>query len=142
MSATVFSDSRYGIVDDSTASGMNLANLRYSYSTEEAVASNHIGCDDGLAIFNDSTDVTADGVVATKTAGIGLQLADVITLANASDDSLDLNDDSLFTASDANAGVILASLEVSRGNKAFETGSLSGKYRPLIATNSPTVITD
>lgn len=142
MSATVFSAARYGIVDDETASGMHLANLRYAYSSEQATAPNHIGNDIGFAVFNDKTEVTADGVVKTKTAGIGLQLANVITLANESDESLSMNDAGLFTSANLNAGVILTSIDVSRANKEFETGSLTGSFMPLIATNSPSVLTD
>jgi|14_taG_2_1085336.scaffolds.fasta_scaffold18057_2 hypothetical protein len=142
MSATVFSDSRYGVVDDSAASGMKLADINYNSTSQEAVAENHLGNEDGFAIYGDKTEVSASGVIATKTAGIGLQIANVITFLNASDDSLDLNDDALFTSSDANAGVVITSVDVKRANKSFEMGTMNGVYRPLVATDSPTVITD
>lgn len=141
MSATVFGDARYALTDDDSATGMKLANLRYSYSSEESTGEDHTGSDFAFAVFNDQTEVTADGVVAVATAGIGLVLADTIVLANESADSLSMNDDSLFSTADANAGVVLTSLEVSRTNRGFETGSLTGKFKPLVATNAPTVLT-
>lgn len=140
MSATVFGTPRYGIVDDDTATGLKLANLRYSYSVEETSAEDNLGCDFADSYFNDKTEVSADGVVAVKGTGIGLTLADTITLVNESDGSLGLNDDSLFTTADANAGVVISSLEVSRTNRGFETGSMTGKFKPLVATDSPLVI--
>ena len=140
MSATVFGTPRYGIVDDDTATGLKLANIRYSYSVEEAGAEDHTGSEFASSYLNDQTEVSADGVVAVKGTGIGLNIADTITLANESDGSLGLNDDSLFTTSDANAGVVISSLEVSRTNRGFESGSLSGKFKPLVATDSPLVI--
>ncbi len=141
MSATVFGAARYAIVDDDTATGLKLANLRYAYSSEESTGEDHTGSDFAFAIFNDQSEVTADGVVAVKATGLGLTLADVIVLANDTADTLDMPADGLFSTSDANAGTVLTSLDVSRTARGFEVGSLTGKYRPLVATNSPTVLT-
>lgn len=141
MSATVFGPPRYGIIDDDTASGMKLANLSYAYSTEEAIAEDNLGSDFACALFNDQTEVSADGIVAVNATGLNLVLADVITLANESDGGLSLNDDALFTAADANAGVVMSSLDLTRANRGFETGSLTGKFKPLVATNSPLLLT-
>lgn len=141
MSATVFGTARHSIIDDDAATGLKLANLRYAYSTEESVGEDHTGSDFAFAVFNDQTEVTADGVVAVATTGLGLTLADVIVLANESDGGLSMNDDSLFSTADANAGVVLTSLDVSRTNRGFETGSLTGKFKPLVATNAPTTLT-
>ena len=131
MSATVFGTARHSIIDDDTATGLKLANLRYAYSTEESVGEDHTGSDFAFAVFNDQTEVT----------GLGLTLADVIVLANESDGGLSMNDDSLFSTADANAGVVLTSLEASRTNRGFETGSLTGKFKPLVVTNAPTTLT-
>lgn len=140
MSATVFGAARYGIIDDSSASGLKLGSLKYSYSSSEAVAEDHIGNEFAMALYNDQAEVTADGVVAVKTTGLGLALADVIVLLNENDDTLSLNDAGLFTTADVNAGVVITSLDLSRGNKEFETGSMTGKFKPLIATNAPSTL--
>jgi len=141
MSATVFGSPRYGIIDDSAATGMKLANLAYSYSTEKAVAADHLGCDSAVAYYNDKAEVSFDGVVATKASGLGLTLADVIVLLNEDDDSLSLNDSALFSTTDANAGTIISTLSLTRTNREFETGNGTAEFHPLVATNSPTTLT-
>lgn len=141
MAAKVYSTSRYSIIDDSTATGLKLANLTYASSVSETVSEDHIGQEDGLALYNDKTEVSGDGVVAVSATGIDMALADVIALANDTDDSHNLPQDKLFTTADANAGTIITSLDLTRGHKAFETGSFNGTYRPLVATNAPTTLT-
>lgn len=140
MSATVFGAARYGVIDDSSATGLKLGSIKYAYSSSEAVAEDHTGSEFAMAQYNDMVEVNFDGVVAVKTAGMGLALADVVVLLNENDDTLGLNDAGLFTTADANAGVVVTSLDLSRGNKEFETGSGTGKYKPLIATNAPSTL--
>ena len=141
MSAKVYSASRYAIIDDTTATGLKLANLTYNSSLSESMGEDHLGQEDSLALYNDKTEVSADGVVAVSATGIDMALADVIVLANDTDGAHDLTQDKLFTTANANAGTIITSLDLTRGNKGFETGSMSGTYRPLIATNAPTTLT-
>ena len=140
MSATVFGDSRYGITADATATGLVLNNLQYSYSVEEATAADHTGTEFAMALYNDKTEITADRTVATQTAGITLKLADALTLANDTADSLNVLQQNLFTTADSNASSIITALDITRSNREFETGSLTAKYCPLIPTDSPTVI--
>eukprot|EP00112_Aurelia_sp_Birch-Aquarium-sp1_P002669 Seg12982.5 transcript_id=Seg12982.5/GoldUCD/mRNA.D3Y31 product="hypothetical protein" protein_id=Seg12982.5/GoldUCD/D3Y31 len=141
MGATVYSRARWGVVDDETATGLKLANLSYNATTEEGIAEDHIGCDMGVSIYNDKSEVSADGVVAVLGTGVNTALASVIALANEDNGGVNLATKPLFTSSHANAGTIITSLDVTRANKAFETGSLSGMYRPLVNTDSPTILT-
>ena len=141
MSATVFGTPRYGIVDETSATGLKASSLQYSYSMDETTAQNNYGSDFASAHFNDMTTVTCDGVIATKATGLAPSLADVITFANEDDDTLSLNDKGLFTTPDLNAGTIVTSLDLTRSSREFETGSVEAKFRPLIATNSPATFT-
>jgi hypothetical protein len=141
MSAKVYSTSRYAIIEDDTATGLKLANLTYASSVSETMGEDHLGQEDSLALYNDKTEVSGDGVVAVSATGMDMALADVIALANDTDGSHDLPADKLFTVADANAGTIITSLDLTRGNKAFETGSFNGTFRPLLATNAPTTLT-
>lgn len=142
MSATVFGAARFGVVDDDTATGLAIGSLNYNYTTEQAFAKNHTGSDFAFAIYNDSAEVTADGVVAVKATGFVKDLASVVTLANESADSLSLNDQNLFTTADANAGTVVTGGSLTRSNNEFETGSLTMIFKPLVATNSPSTIAD
>lgn len=142
MAATVFSSARYGLTKDTTATGLHLANLSFDYVTEQAEVRNHIGCEVGLAVYNDGADVSCDGVVESKTTGFVTDLAAVVVLANTSADSLDLMGQNMFSTPSANDGLILTGGNVARTNTGFETGSMTLRYRPLIATNSPSTLTD
>lgn len=141
MSATVFGTPRYGILDENSATGMKLSSLQYSYSADETTAENNYGSSFASALFNEMTTVTCDGVITTKASGLTPAIADVITFANESDDTLSLNDKGLFTTADINAGTIITSADITRSNREFETGSLEAKFRPLVATNSPATFT-
>ena len=140
MSATIHGVSRFGLTDDSSASGLILGNVSYNKSAETAFVKNHVGNDVGVSMYNDSVEVTCDGVVAVKATGITLALADALTLANTATDSLDLLDDNIFTTSVANAGLIVSGLSLTRSNTEFETGSITALYRPLIENNASTTV--
>lgn len=142
MSATVFAAARYGVVDDDTATGLHVANITYAAEANEAMALNHGGSTVGYSIYDDKTNVDFDGVVAVKATGFALDIADVVTLANTTADSLNLLSGNLFTTSVGNAGLIVKSTNITRTNTGFEEGSASGVYFPLIATNSPTTLAD
>lgn len=142
MAATVFGAPRHGIVKDETATGLALASLSYDYTTEQAFAENHTGSTFAFSVFNEIVDVTAEGVVASRTTGLVTDLASVITLANESADSLSLNDQNLFSTANANAGTVVIGANLRRANKEFETGTLTMKFAPLVATNSPSTISD
>lgn len=141
MSATVYGTARYGLVDDSSATGLFLGSFSVDSSVEEAMGKNHIGCDVTWALYNDGSEVACSGVVAVKATGLALNLASVLTLANVSADSLNALSANLFTTPVANAGLVVNKVGLERGNTSFEEGTIGGLYKPLIATNSPSVLT-
>lgn len=142
MAATIFGDARFGVVDDDTVTQLKVGDLSYDYQTDKADALSHTGSVFSFALYNDRTEVTASGVVAAKTTGLTKDLASVLVLANESADSLSLNDQNLFTSPDANAGTVLTSANLQRTNTGFETGSLTMIFHPLVATDSPSTLTD
>lgn len=135
MAATVFATARHGVVDDSSATGLYIQSLSYTYASEQAMAKDHEGFTVGLSIYDDRTDISADGIIKTKGSGLTPAIADTLTLANESADSLSLNDDGLFSTSDAAAAAIVTGGSVGRTNTEFETGSLTLVYFPLVATS-------
>lgn len=141
MSATVYGAARYGVTDDTSATGIHLANYSTDSTVEEAMAKNHIGCDVAMSFYNDGAEMSCDGVVAVKATGLAINLASVVTPANVTADSLNTNSANLFTTPVANAGLVVRSTNLSRTNTGFEEGSIGALYKPLIATNSPTVLT-
>jgi len=141
MGATVYGASRYGLVDDSLATGLLLGTFSSNSSVEEAFAKNHIGCDVSMALYNDGAEVECGGVVAVKATGLALNLASVLTLLNVSADSLNTNSANLFTTPVANAALVVRTVGLERTNTGFEEGSIGSIYKPLIATNSPTALT-
>ena len=141
MAATVHGTSRFGMTADSTATGLLLGELSYDYTVEITYAMNHIGNKVSMALLNDMTEISFSGVVAVKTTGFVLNLGDALTLANESADSLSLNDQNLISTPVANSNTVISSLSLSRTNSDFETGKGSAIFNPLIATNSPSVIT-
>jgi hypothetical protein len=141
MAATVFGAGRYGIVNDSSATGLSLASFTTNYSADIAFGKDHIGCDAMMSIYNDSSEVSCSGVVAVKATGLVPDLAAVLTLANSSADTLATNSKNLFSTNNANAALIVTGASLTRANSDFETGEVSGIFKPLIPTNSPTVLT-
>lgn len=141
MSATVYGTARYGTVDDSSATGLFLGSFSVDATVEEAMAKNHIGCDVSMALYNDGAECSCDGIVAVKATGLALNLASVLTLSNVTADSLNALSANLFTTPVANAGLVVNKVGLQRSNTGFEEGSIGGIYKPLIATNSPSVLT-
>lgn len=142
MAATIFGTARYGLVDDVSATGLHLSNLSADYETDTAEVLNHTGSSVGMAVYNDRASFSVDGVVETKATGFISSLASVIALQNATADSLNLLSQNMFSTPDSNDGLILTGMNLTRTNTAFETGSMTLQYRPLIATNSSVVLAD
>jgi hypothetical protein len=140
MAATVHGASRFGITSDSSATGLLLGELSYDCSVEITYATNHIGNRVSMALLNDMTEITASGVVASKTTGFVLKLGDALTLANSTADSLALNSQNLFSTPVSNAGVVISGASLKRVNADFETGEAKAIYNPLIATNAPSTV--
>lgn len=130
---TVYGTSRFGVVDDTSATDLHVASLSYSYSTEQARGKNSTGFSVALAFFEDATEVTASGVVAVKTTGMVFSLGDAMVLANESADSLSLNDYPMMSTPVGSAGTVVTGGSIERSNGDFETGSLNLLYLPLVA---------
>jgi hypothetical protein len=141
MSATVFAAARYGATDDSSATGLLVGNISYTYSSEQAFAKNHLGSDVGASLYNESTEISISGVVKTKATGLVPDIAAVLTLANSSADTLAADSKNLFTTPTAGAGVLVTGATLNRVNSEFENGEVSAIYKPLISLSSPAVLT-
>ena len=139
MSATVFGTSRHGVVDDSTATGIIASNCSFELVTEQSEVRNHLGNEVGMAVYNDGIDVSFDGVIETIAEGLTPALADAVTLANTDADSHDISG-YLFTS--GTGGFVVTGMNVGRTNTAFETGSITAKWRPLITASSSSVVAD
>lgn len=132
MSATVFGTAKFGIASESASTGLFAANISYSGNSEVAYSPNHVGQDVGMSIYNESIDVTIDGVVAVKGAGLVVGIADTVTLANTSADSLTVTTDLLKITPVANASVIVLQASLKRSNTGFEMGDLTCVFKPSI----------
>lgn len=142
MSATIYSLARFGCAKDETGTGLALSSFSTNSEIDEAFALNHGGSTVGFSLYNDRASVEFAGVVAVKTTGLAINLGSVLTSANVTADSLNTTTAQLFTTSVANAGLIVRSGGLTRGNSAFEEGSLGCIYFPLLATNAPSTLAD
>jgi hypothetical protein len=137
MSATVFGTARFGLASESSSTGLFAANISFAGTSEQAMAPNHIGQDVGMSIYNESIDVTIDGIIAVKGSGLVVGIADAVTLANTTD-GFDKVTDILKTTPTSGASVIITAATISRSNTGFETGDLTGVYKPGFSAASPT----
>lgn len=140
MAATVHGTARFGITDDSSATGLHIGELSYDYSVDITYGVNHIGNKVNMALLNDMTEVSFSGVVKTKATGFVLDLGAALTLANTTADSLNTLSQNLISTPVANAGTVISSLSLKRMNSDFETGEGKAIYNPLIATNAPSTV--
>lgn len=134
MSATVYSTAKFGAASEATSAGLFIASISFAGTSETAFAPNHVGQDVGMAISNEAIDVTLNGVITTKGAGMVVGIADVIVLANATADSSTVYTDILKVTPVTNAGVVITGATMGRTNNGFETGDLTGVYKPGIDT--------
>ena len=141
MGATVHGLQRFGLTEDTSATGLTVAGMTTKYASETAFVKNHISCNVGFSIFNDTSEVTCNGVVASKTGGLTPDLAAALTLANAAADSLSTNSKNLFSTPVAGAGLIVTGATLTRANGDFETGDLTAMYNPLVSLSSPSTLT-
>lgn len=132
MSATVFGTAKFGLASEASSTGLFAANISYSGNSEVAYSPNHVGQDVGMSIYNESIDVTIDGVVAVKGAGLVVGITDTVTLANTSADSLTVTTDLLKVTPVSNASVIVLTAGLKRSNNGFEMGDLNCVYKPSI----------
>jgi len=140
MSATVYGAARHGATDDSSATGLLVGDYSVDNTIEIGYAKNHIGNDVAMSLFNDKSETTCSGVVASKTTGLTVDLADVITFANSTADSLATNSQNLMNTAVANSNTVITGVSLKRVNSDFETGDIKAIFNPLIATNAPVTI--
>ena len=141
MAARNFSLTRFGTVDDSSATGLFLGEITYDYQSDKVDVKNHIGSTVGFTLADPRTDVKISGVVTTKSAGMTPAIASVLSLANTSADSLAVTTKGIFGTAVGSAGVVVYAATLKRANSDFETGDLSAIFHPEVATNSPDELT-
>lgn len=141
MAARNFSLSRFGTVDESSATGLFLGEIAYDYSSDMVPVKNHISTTVGFTLADPKTEVKFSGVVTTKTAGFTPALASVLTLANSSADTLGLNSKGIFGTPVANAGVVVTAASLKRVNSDYEAGDCTGTFYPEVVTNAPVSLT-
>lgn len=141
MSAKNFSLAQYGAVEDVTATGLLIGQISYAYEVDKVDLKNHIASTVGFTLADDRTMITFSGVVASKTAGIVPALASVVTLANTTANSLNLNTKGIFSTPVANAGTVIIGATLARSNSEYETGDLNAAYHPGVVTNAPVTLT-
>lgn len=138
--ATVYSAAKYGLADDSTATGLLVARVNYAGTSDVPEALDHLGCVAGFAVVNARKTVSCDGVVKTKGSGLAGSIGSVISLANTTADSRTKNSEGLGATPNANAGIVVTECTLEPQQSGFETGGLSGVYFPYVATNSPATL--
>lgn len=140
MSATIYGAARHGLANDATATGLLVGEYSVDYNVEIGYAKNHIGEDVAMSLFNDKSETTCSGVVASKATGFLAQLGDVMAFANITVDSLNTSSQNLRNTPVANAACVITGASLKRSNSDFETGDIKTIYNPLIATNAPVTI--
>ena len=134
MSAKVYGESKYGIDDDATATGLLLENFSQQSTTETAFAKDHTGSDAAMAIYNPKKEISFDGTIAVEATGFVPLLAAVVDPAN------DFVNSGTFGTVDGNAGFVITDITQTRTNTDFEKASATAILNPLIDTSSPTTI--
>jgi hypothetical protein len=141
MAARNFSLTRFGTVDETTATGLFLGEITYDYQSDKVDVKNHIGSTVGFTLADPRTDIKMSGVVTTKTAGMTPSIASVLTVLNSSNDTLNLNTKGIFGTAVGNAGVVVYAASLKRANSDFETGDISAIFHPEVVTNAPVSLT-
>jgi hypothetical protein len=141
MAARNFSLTRFGTVDETSATGLFLGEITYDYQSDKVDVKNHIGSTVGFTLADPRTDIKMSGVVTTKTAGMTPAIASVLTILNSSNDTLGLNTKGIFGTAVANAGVVVYAASLKRTNSDFETGDISAIFHPEVVTNAPVSLT-
>lgn len=138
--ATVYGTAQFGLADDSTATGLFVATCKWSGTSEQALAPNHIGCDVGLAVYNAKKTCTADGIIAAKGTGLADAIGSVIVLANTTHNTRTRNSEGTGETPNANASLVIIGNTISPTATGFEGGGLEMLYLPSVSTNSPTTL--
>ena len=131
MSATVFSEAKWALDDDTAATGLLLENFSQQSTTETAYAKDHTGSDLGKSIYNPKKELSFDGTVAVEATGFVPLLAAVVTPANS------FVNTGVFGTVDANAAFVVSDITQTQTNTDFEKASCTATLDPLIDTSAP-----
>ncbi len=138
--ATVFSSSQFGLATDVTATGLVVGSCTWTGKSESAQLPDHLGCASGFAVWNQSKDVTCEGIIATKGSGLVANIASVVTLANAATNTRTRNSEGLGVTAAGGAALIVLGNHISPTATGFEGGGLTCIYLPYVDTSSPVVL--
>lgn len=136
MSATVYSTAKFGASSETSSTGLYIGSISFSGASEVGTAPSHVGQDVGVSVSNERIDISAEGVITTKGAGMVVGMADLLTLANATSDGSTVYTDILKVTPVANASVIITGASMTRTNTGFETGNLTGVFYPGVDTSA------
>lgn len=139
--AVAFSASQFGLVAETTASGLIIGNLSYNATSEIASVPNHIGCEVGFAVYNAKKEVTLDGVIAAKGTAMPADIGEVITLANSTNNTRTRQSENLGETPVAGAAIVVTGSSLTLTSTGFEQGSITGVYYPSVDTGSPVILT-
>jgi hypothetical protein len=139
--ATVFSSAQYGLADESSATGLYIASVTFSGSSDLAEVPDHIGCTVGMSVYNPRKEVSADGVIKTKGAGLSGSIGTVISLANTTNNTRTRLTEALNVTAESGAAIVMTGNDISPKQSGFEEGSMNGVYFPFVVTTSPTSLT-
>lgn len=139
--ATVYSAAQWGLEDETTATGIVIASITWSGTSETAELPDTNGNAIGLSVYNPKKDVSGDGVIATKGTGLVGNIGAVLSLDNTTYNSRTRNSEGLGVTPDANAGIVLTGNNIAPAQTGFEAGGFTGVYLPGVATNSPVELT-
>lgn len=141
MAAKNFSLAKFGITDETSATGIFAGDIGYDFKVDKVDIKNHIGQTVGFTLADDQISIKIGGVVVTKTAGMTPSLASVITVANTTAHSLNLATKHTFTTAVANAGTVVTGMSLKRANSEHETGDIDAVYHPGVTTNAVVDVT-
>jgi len=141
MAATSFNLAKFGISSETSATGVFVGDLGYDFKVDKVDIKDHIGQTVGFTLADDQISIKCSGVIVTKTAGMTPALASVITWANTTAHSLNLNTKHTFSTAVANAGVVVIGMSLKRANSEHETGDIETVYHPGVTTNAPVTVT-
>jgi len=124
MAATTYgSFGKYGLTSEA-AKGLYAASLTCTISSEQAWVKNHEGEDVGVSNFNESAEISLQGVTVNA-ASTGQSLSGVLDIANTDIYGTDTTASTFF----------VSGLTLSRTNTDFETGDVTAMGRPGITVS-------
>lgn len=129
MAATVYGSGTWGITSEA-AKGLYIGSMAVDASEEEVYVPNHIGEDIGLSMFNQQATITGSGAVVTADT-TGQTLGGILDIASVA----------IFGTDTGITKFYVNSVNLTRANRDFETGSFTAVGRAGITAVSGTDVT-